>query len=475
MATSGNGSGLIQALGIGSGLDVQSLVSQLVAAERAPSQARITRQAADVATRLSALGALKGALSGFQGALDPLKSLDRFDVRSATSGDETVFTASAGSKSVPGTYGIEVQQLAQPEQLVSAAVFAGGATSVAGTGTLTLQLGTRASFAVTLDAAHATLADVRDAINSASDNNGINATLVYGIGGAQLVLTSRDTGAQNSITVSSSGGDGGLAQLGYGPGNLGNYTEKQAAQDATVLISGVEHRSASNVVSGAIDGVTLTLKTANPGKSASLVIANDSAAVTANVRKFVSAYNSMQSQLARLGSYDAASKTAGPMLGDWLLGDVGTAMARGATDRVAGTASGYGSLAAIGITTDANGQLQIDSGKLDAALGANPSAVAALFGGTGGVARRLDDRLDTLLSSAGAIKARDGNLAVAQKSIDDDTRRLDDRMAVVQQRYLAQFTALDSLMSKLQSTSNYLTQQLANAASIASYGNNKSG
>ena len=475
MATSGNGTGLIQALGIGSGLDVQSLVSQLVAAERAPAQARITRQASDVATRLSALGALKGALSGFQGALDPLKSLEKFDVRSATSGDQDIFTATASSKSVPGTYSVEVKQLAQPEQLISAAVFSGGATSVVGTGTLTLQLGTSASFSVTLDAKHNTLADVRDAINSASGNNGINATLVYGVGGAQLVLTSRDTGAKNTIKVGSSGGDGGLAQLAYGPGNLGNYTEKQAAQDADVLVSGVEQKSASNVVSGAIDGVTLTLKKANPGATASLAIANDTSAVTANIRKFVSAYNSMQAQLAKLGSYDAASKTAGPMLGDWLLGDVGTAMARGATDRVAGTASGYGSLAAFGITTDANGQLQIDSDRLGTALGANPSAVATLFGGTGGVARRLNERLDALLASDGAIKARDTNLAAAQKTIDDDTRRLDDQMAVVQQRYMAQFTALDSLMSKLQSTSNYLTQQLANAASIANYGNNKSG
>ena len=113
--------------------------------------------------------------------------------------------------------------------------------------------------------------------------------------------------------------------------------------------------------------------------------------------------------------------------------------------------------------------------KLGTALGANPSAVATLFGGTGGVARRLNERLDALLASDGAIKARDTNLAAAQKTIADDTRRLDDQMAVVQQRYMAQFTALDSLMSKLQSTSNYLTQQLANAASIANYGNNKSG
>ena len=129
----------------------------------------------------------------------------------------------------------------------------------------------------------------------------------------------------------------------------------------------------------------------------------------------------------------------------------------------------------LGLAFPTEWMFVLGAGWLGTALGANPSAVATLFGGTGGVARRLNERLDALLASDGAIKARDTNLAAAQKTIDDDTRRLDDQMAVVQQRYMAQFTALDSLMSKLQSTSNYLTQQLANAASIANYGNNKSG
>jgi flagellar hook-associated protein 2 len=474
VATSTTGTGLIQALGIGSGLDIQSLVTRLVAAERAPVQARITRQASDVATRVSALGALKGALSAFQGALEPLKSLDDFDVRSAVAGDTNVFGASATGSAAPGAYGIEVQQLAQPEQLISTA-FSGGGASVVGSGVLTLQLGSSPSFAVTLDSTHKTLADVRDAINGAAGNNGINATLVYGVNGAQLVLTSRATGAGNTLTVSASGGDGGLARLGYAPGATGNYTEQQAAQDAILLVSGVEHHSASNVVSGAIDGVTLTLKAANKGSSASLTVANDTATVTANIRKFVGAYNAMQSQFARLGSYDAASKSAGPMLGDWLLTDVSSAMVRGATDRVAGVSAGYGALAALGITTDSDGQLQIDDAKLSAALQSSPAAVATLFGGRGGVARRLDERLTSLLASNGAIEARDSNLSSAQKAIDTETTRLDDQMAVVQQRYLAQFTALDSLMSQLQATSNYLTQQLANAASIGNGSSTRSG
>lgn len=477
MATTSSSSsasnGLIQSLGIGSGLDVQALVTQLVQAERAPTDSRLTRETQKIATQVSALGTLKGALAGFQSTLEPLAGIDQFSLFTATPANADMLGATADATAVPGTYTVETTQLAQPEQLISTA-FSGGASATVGYGTLSLQLGADQSFAVTLDAQHATLADVRNAINSAKDNPGINATLVYGVNGAQLVLTSAATGASQTIKVSASGGDGGLAKLAYAPDATGNYTEQQAAQDAIVLISGVEHHSASNVVTGAIDGITLTLKTANQGTPTTLTVANDQAGVVANIQKFVSAYNSMRTQLSGLGSYNATTKSGGPLLGDWLLSDVSAQMVRGATDRVAGLANAYGSLAAIGITTDANGQLQLDSTRLNAALAANPDAIAQLFGGTNGVGTRLNSAIDKLLASSGAIAARNNNLTDAQQTVSDATRRLNDQMAVVQQRYLAQFNALDTLMAQLQQTSTFLTQQLANAASIGNGSSTKS-
>ncbi|MCC7464342.1 MAG: flagellar filament capping protein FliD [Gammaproteobacteria bacterium] len=464
MTSSTNGNGLIQALGIGSGLDIQTLVSKLVAAERAPVESRLTRQAASVATRLSALGALKGTISTFQGALEPLRTESAFLARSATSADEDVFAASAGTSAAAGRYAIEVRQLAQPEQLISTA-FGGGASTAVGTGTLTLGVGSD-SFAVTIAAGTNTLADIRDAINAATDNPGLSATLVYGVDGAQLVLTSEATGEGNAITVSASGGDGGLAQLAYAAGNTGNYTQSQAAQDAIVVVSGVEHHSDSNVVEGAIDDVTLTLKSTNAGATVALAVASDQDAVLANIRRFVSAYNDMESQFRALGSYDAASGKGGPMLGDWLLNGVRNAMVRGAADGVTGAGPVHGSLAAIGITTGSDGKLAIDEERLAAALQSGPTAVAALFGGEAGVAARLDDRIEELLASDGSIAARSDNLAEAQKQLDAASRRLDQRMATVEQRYLAQFSALDSLMAQMNSTSSYLTQQLSSLNSM---------
>jgi flagellar hook-associated protein 2 len=460
--TGSAGTGLIQAMGAGSGLDIGSLVTQLVAAERAPTQARITRQATDVATQLSALGTLKGALAGFQSALAPLKTVDQFALRSATSADPDVFAVSANSRAAPGTYAVEVRQLAQSAQMVSQA-HAEGAATVLGPGTLRLDLGADKSFSVTLAAGKDTLADLRDAINKATDNPGINATLVYGTDGARLVLTSNATGAGNAIQATVTDGD--MESF--------NFTQQQAAQDAIVMISGVEHHAATNVIDAAIDGVTLTLKAANTGSTVRLDVANDRAGVIANVRRFVNGYNAMQGQLTALGNYDATAKKGGPLQGDALLMGISAAMTRGATDRVAGAGGNYDSLAAIGITTDASGQFKLDEAKLTKALQAEPGAVAALFGGSDGVAARLSTKIDSTLATDGVIAARDKNLGDAQKRIVADTDRLNQRMDVVQQRYIAQFTALDRLLAQLNSTSKYLNQQLSSIASIGKDDNSR--
>ena len=465
MATnSTTGTGLIQSLGVGSGLNIQSLVTQLVGADRAPIEARITRQSHGIATQLSAMGALKGALSAFQSALTPLATTAKFQVMAASSADETVITASAASGAVAGSYGIEVRQLAQPEQLLSK-VFAGGAKGVVCSGTLHITLGS-AGFDVAIAAGANTLADIRDAINGAGSNAGVHATLVYGVGGAQLVLTSAQTGAANTIRVSASGGDGGLAQLVY-DGTAGvNYTEAQRPQDAIAVISGVEHHSASNVLDQAIDGVTLNLKAAKPGTVVNLAISDDQAAVIDNVQKLVAAFNTMRGQFHALGDYNAATKKGGPLLGDWLLNGAQFQLTRGMTDRVMGLGNGPSSLAAVGITTGTDGSLSVDSGKLQAALKTDSGSVARLFSGDNGIARRLGKALDGMLSTTGAIAARDANLATAQKDVTEQTTRLNAQMALVQQRYLTQFNALDALMSQLQSTSNYLTQQLSSIAKI---------
>jgi flagellar hook-associated protein 2 len=457
--TSSAGAGLIQSMGVGSGLDIQSLVTQLVASERSAADSRISRETQTVNTSISALAALKGALSNFQSALANLKGTDPYQQMSAGSTDSTVFTASATSAAAAGSYGITVKQLAQPEQLISTP-FTGGATAAVGTGTLQLTVGGK-SFSVDVASGSNTLANIRDAINGAPDNAGVKATIIYGVSGAQLALTSANTGAANGITVGASGGDGGLAALAYtGTGDT-HYTEAQQAQDAIIMVSGIEAHSANNVVTGAIDGVTMNLVSAKPGSTVTLNVTSNQSGVANNVQQLVAAYNSLESVFSSLGGYNSTSQSGGPMLGDWLLSDVKDQITSGMTGAVRGVSAGANALSSIGITTNSDGTLAVDSTKLNSALSTNGGAVAQLLGGTSGIATRLDSTLTTLLATTGSIASRSNDLTASQKQITKEQSDLDARMASVQTRYTAQFSALDALVAQYQSTASFLTSNFS--------------
>ena len=444
----------------GSQIDVQSLVSQLVAAERAPLDKQIARQAGRVTTQISAVGVLMGAMSQFRTALSSLKTEDVFATRKATSGDAAVLTATAGSKALPGTYEINVEQLASAHQ-ISSNPFVDGADHEVGTGTLTVSLGTK-DFSLEIDSEHATLADIRDAINAASDNPGVRATLINGQGGSRLVLTSAATGAANEISVTQSGGDGGLAALTYGDGNQTHYAEIAGADDAIVHVANATVTSATNTVSDAIDGVTLTLvaKSKDEDTTTSLTVGFDDESVKTRINNFVTAYNALAGQISRLRSYDAATKTAGPMLGDSLLTGIENELRRTISDSVGGSGEAYGTLASIGITTTATGTLAVDSAKLDKALDKNFESVGRLFGSEQGIGAKLFGQMDERLKSGGALDTRSKTLVDQQGDIQDQKDQIDVRMLAKQKAYLLQFTRLDTLLSQMQVTSSYLSQQI---------------
>lgn len=443
-----------------SGLNVSSLVSQLVAAERGTYDARFTRAEAKVTTQMTALAQLKSAMSGFRTALGALEDPEDFSPRRVSIDDDQFFTATATSAAAAGRYDVEVLQLAQAAQLGSLA-FAGGQTTVVGTGTLTLALGAE-SFSVTLASGANTLADLRDAINNASGNVGVRATIIRDVAGAHLVLSGTDTGAASTLRITASGGDGNLAQFAYDPpGTPGTYAVLSAAQDAVVRVAGYEIRSADNSIEGAIDGVTLNLRRAEPGTTASLSVATDDAAIRDRVSGFVNAYNTLAKQIARLRSYDAETKAAGPLLGDAMLRNVEGQLRRLVSDPVSGSSGNYTALVNIGITSAVDGTLTLDQTRFDAALAADPLAVARLFTSAEGVASRVGDFLDRKLATDGELASRDAGLASRQKDITKQREALDARMQLLQARYTKQFNALDSLLTQLQSTSSYLSQQLA--------------
>jgi flagellar hook-associated protein 2 len=449
----------------GSVINVSSLVSQLVAASRAGQDAVIAKQTQTVTTKISALGTLKSALSAFQSSLSTLDTSSAFGVETATSSDKSIFTASAGSSAVGGSYSVAVTQLAQSQQLLSNP-FVGGSSAVVGTGTLALTLG-GTSFNVAVDSSNDTVAGIAAAINSARGNPGITATVVTGTDGAHLVLGSTMTGAANTISVSETDTGTALSALTYGALNTTHYTQNSTPQDAQFSIAGVGYTSASNTVSNAISGVTLTLlgKTA-PASSATLTVASDSPTIASNISGFVTAYNALVSAMAPLGSYDATTNSAGPMLGDPVFSGIQNQL-RQALYSVVNTGSATANtLAAIGITTNKDGTLSLDSGKLSGALASNFSAVSQLFSGTTGIATTLNTQLTNALGANGLIGSRSQSLVKQENALSGQTNTLNTQMAALTASLTLQYSRLNSLLSSLQTTSAYLTQAFATLPTV---------
>ncbi|HEY7929321.1 MAG TPA: flagellar filament capping protein FliD [Steroidobacteraceae bacterium] len=430
-------------------------MSELVAASQAPQESIIASQTTAVTSQISAVGQLKSALSTFQSALTSLATPSAFQSLTASSSDSTVFSASAASGAVPGTYSVTVSNLASGQQLLSNA-FAGGSNAVVGDGTLTLSLG-GSSFDVSIDASNDSVAGIAAAINSASGNPGITAAVVNGTDGAHLVLSSSVTGAANTIQVAQTDGGSGLSTLSYSSGSTGNYQQESKAADAAFSVAGVNYTSASNTISDALSGVTLNLTgpTAS-GASATLTVADDNSTVQSDIQAFVSAYNALQASLASLGSYDASTSTAGPMQGNPLLQNIQSQISHTLYSLVG--SSTYNSLASVGITANSDGSLSVNPTSLSNALSTNFSAVSQLFSGSNGIAAQLNSQISADLASGGSIATRQQTLTTQENNLTKQSDNLATQMQALTASLTQQYSALNALLSSLQTTSSYLTQ-----------------
>jgi flagellar hook-associated protein 2 len=459
----------------GSVIDVSQLVSELVSATQSPQESIISNQTQSVTAQISAVGTLQSALSTFQSSLSALDTPEAFGTESATSSNTTAFTATAGSDAVLGTYSVSVTQLAQAQQLVSTA-FAGGSSAPTGTGTLQLSLG-GTSFSVTVNSSNDTVAGIAAAINSATGNPGIEASVVTGTDGAHLVLTSSLTGASNTIQVSETDGGTGLSGLTYGTGNTANYTEPTGGtpQDAKFSIAGVAYTSPSNTVTDALSGVTLSLTgttttTSSSGTTtdtpASLTVATNTSDIETNIQSFVSAYNTMQSSLASLGSYNSTTDTAGPMMGNPLLLGIQNELNSALYSIVDTGSSTYNSLASIGITTNSDGSLSLNQATLGTALSSDYGAVSQLFSGTSGVATALNSQITSDLGSAGPISTTSQTLVQRENALTEQSDQLQQQMNALSASLTQQYSSLNTLLSSLQTTSSYLTQAFASLPQV---------
>jgi len=478
--------------GIGSGLQIDSIVAALVEADGAPKSAQLTRLERASTEKFTALGTFRSALSTFQDVLEKLNSADLYEKRSATSGDSKTFSVTADGTASVGSYDVQVFNLAQSSKV--ALCRQANATDAVGTGTMTITAGDT-SIDIDVTDANNSLAGIRDAINAKSADSGISATVVSdpnGGGGSRLVLSSNKAGTGNdiSVAVTTDGTDtGDLGALAYTPPATTDFEPTEVdpldplaprvisyARDANLAIDGLSISSASNTISDAIDGVTLTLKAAqsqediDAGKSVSLNVGLDKAGVRSSLQSFVDGYNAMMKSINSLTSVTSVGGEDGEPLAAALVGDASVRSVVSAlrTEMTSVARGDVRILGDLGITTTTkDGTLAIDSDKLDDALDNNFDALSTFLSGEDGLMGRLDAKLDPYTKDGGIIEGRTDSLQKTLSGIDEQRERLELRLSSMETRLLAQFNAMDTLVANLSSTSTFLTGQLANLPGVA--------
>jgi flagellar hook-associated protein 2 len=475
-----NTSGTLSAAGVGSGLDVQGMVSKLMEVERLPLT-KLAAKEAKYQAKLSSLGSIGGALSSLQTAAQALKSASAVK-NSASSSNTSVLTATAGSDALPGKYSVTLTKLAQAQKLLAggrsstSAVIGGGAlTTLSFTlGTISSVLGpdadgyyTDATFAadtsktpisVSINSSNNTLAGIRDAINAAAA--GVTASIINDGGGApyRLTIASNASGIASSLQIAVSGESEIATLLAYDPQTATqNLRQTQVARNAELSIDGVSITSAANTVAEAIQGVTLNLaQETAAGSPVSITVQRDSGSLISSLSALVRAYNSANSAIAGATAKGAVLQGDSGVLGlqRQVIAILGSVQATGGS---------YTTLSSLGISFQQDATLAFDTSKASAALTADFAGVADL---TSAIGDAIHSAATNLLGDSGPIAAESDGINRSIKDIASRRSGVQYRLELMQQRYLKQFSALDTLISSMNATSSYLTQQLDAIASL---------
>lgn len=443
----------------GLNVDVNSLMSQLVSAEGQPIYDQINREQTAVNTQLSGLGSLSSALSSFQTSLANLQTGSVFQTDTASSSNTSILTVTPGSGAVAANHQIEVDSLATAQNSISTTEFA-NSSAVVGTGTLKFSMGTSgngASFSVNITSADNTLAGIAQAINNATGNTYVSASIINvdsatspGTTISKLVLTANNTGTANQFSLSETDGGTGLSQI------TGLQTQT-AAKDAVLKVDGQTATRSSNTINDVLQGVTLNLQSVAVGTNVNVGVSLDTKTITSAVSNFVTAFNNLQKTTQSLGAFGGASGTNGPLIGDPVLEFASNQVRQISTAIVPSASGNYNSLAMIGITVDQDGVMSLDSTKLNSALTANIQSVSNVFSSTQGVAVKLNNTLSTLLESGGAISSKKASLNDQLTRLTTQTNQEQKRITDYQSTLQAQFTSMESLVAKYNDSGTFLT------------------
>jgi flagellar hook-associated protein 2 len=455
----------ISSAGIGSGLDVNSIVSQLMAIEKRPLTALQTKETA-LQTTVSEYGKIKSAVATLNDLAAKLAGASAWRQTVATASNAAVSASTNGS--APGTYSVEVQSLASVQTIAMGAAVP--ATTTPGAGTLRIELGTwgagQTSFtprsgatAVNVSiAASDTLADVRDKINAAGA--GVTALVMTDASGSRLLIRSNASGAANAFRTS------GVAALAFDPSaGVSTMVQSQTAADAKATVNGLAVTSSSNSLTNIVDGLTLNLVAVTTGP-VTVNVVTDADALKKTISDFAAAYTAVVQLIATDTKYDAATKKGGLLQGDSAAVGLQRQL-RTLAGSVSGASTAFAHLSDAGLELQADGSMTVNATKLGNALG-NLDELRKMFANSSltdpsqdGFAKRFRVATDSMLGADGALTTRTDGLGQQLRRNQKDQDALQIRLDAIEKRLRDQYTALDKVMAQLSTQSSYLTQQIA--------------
>jgi flagellar hook-associated protein 2 len=473
--------GTISSAGIGSGLDVSGIISKLMATEQAPLT-KLRTEATVMQTKLSAFGQMQSLMSGFRDTLSPLYTADNYGLTAASSADSASVAVTSTAKAATGTYAVSVTTLAAAQTTVSTAGQFTDSTSVVGTGSLTIRLGSwdagqttftpktgSADIVVPIGASENTLAGVRDKINAA--NAGVRASIVTDASGARLSLTSTTTGADNGFRITATDDDGnntdaaGLSRVAFDPaGGATQMSRTQAAANTAATINGIAVTSTTTTLTDVVEGMTFTLNkvTTSP---VTVTVSRNNDALKGMVNNMIKAFNQLNGFLDEATKYDQSSKAAGLLQGDRTA--VGLQNQLRAQLGANGAASSvFGTLSSIGVEFQKDGSLKLNDTKFAKALDNMPELQKALGNwtaatpSTNGFAKKLAIWADGLLGTQGTLASKQNSIKTQITNNGKDQVKVSERLAAIEKRLRAQYSALDSTMSQANALQSYVQQQI---------------
>jgi len=442
-------------LGIGTGVDLQSMLTKLMAAERAPIDV-LTSRITTANSKISLYGTLKSKLDALKTAADTLQFPSRLSAITATSGDTTVLGATADFTASAGSYAVAVTQMATAQKSFTQAYDVG---TTFGQGTLDFVVGGTPHSIDLTDQSSYTLQDILGKINDA--DIGVTATIVSGTAGDRLILTGSETGSTKGFTFTTTiappdSVPSGTPQASLDVLDTAPELATAIAQDGIITVDGIPVTSSSNTFTSAVNGLTFTAVKLG---STSVTVQTDSSKIVAAAQALVDSYNATVTLVKSNSSYDQSTKTAQALNGDSAARSLLTVLTNTRTTVPSELSSAtYQSLAELGISVQQSGLLTLDTATLKTAISTSASDVTQTLVAYG---KAFSDSIDGMLNTGGLITNRVDSLNTSVKNYKDSQAALEIRVAAIEKRYRAQFTALDKLVSSMQTTSSYLTQQLA--------------